>query len=156
MCSSVWPALIYSFKCCLPRIGNGCPPVTNSDWEGVSLTLSFALGTKGVRILSDRGQETFRAAGSFFHPQWSFDLFPKSICPHSLGKIKCQDGSSWQPLASERLCVPGGCAWPGRCGQGAVRGFMAQFHVESPQGMRRLPKIMSSFAVEKVGLSIFF
>lgn len=48
--------------------------------------------------------------GHFFHPHWSFDLFPKSIFPRSLGKIKCQDGSSWQPLASERLFVPGGCA----------------------------------------------
>lgn len=115
VCSSVWPALIYPFKCCLPRNGNGCPPVTSLDWGGISLTLSFASGTLRVR-----DQETFRAAGSFFHPQWSFDLLPKSMFPHSLGEIKCQGGSSWHPLASERFLVPGGRAWPGRCGQGAV------------------------------------
>lgn len=112
MCSSVWPALIYPFKCCLPRIGNGCPPVTNSDWEGVSLTLSFALGTKGVRILSDRGQETFRAAGSFFSTLNGVLIYFQNLSvPIHWGKLNAKMvllGSPW--LQRDFVClvdVPG-------------------------------------------------
>lgn len=52
-------------------------------------------------------------------------------------KIKCQDDSSWQALASEKLSVPGGCAWP--WGSERLLGvFMAKFHVE-PSGEDKSP-----------------
>lgn len=60
--------------------------------------------------------------GHFFTLSGVLIYFQNLSNPIHWGKIKSQGGSSWQSLASETLFAPGGCAWPGRYGQGAVRG----------------------------------
>jgi len=63
-CSSIWPALIYPFKCCLHRNGHDCPPVTSLA-HVASLMPSCLSGTAHIWA-----EEPFRAAevaaGSFF------------------------------------------------------------------------------------------